>query len=392
MSNFFLPYAHQSINDSDREAVVKALESEIITRGEYVTAFEKEIAEYCGAKYAVAFNSASSGLNAAFFAANVSSSDRIISSPNTFIATIGGGITRGGQLQLVDIDRSTGNLDLDQLNKILDYPSTRGKPVIVPIHFSGIAVDMKALSHLIRHPDAIVIEDAAHAIGSVYPDGQKVGSCAWSQMTVFSFHPAKTITTGEGGIVTTNNSDLYHRLCLFRQNGIEREKPYLEGDPAPGYYEVQALTGNFHLTDFQAALGSSQLSRINSFIKKRRKLVKCYREQLKDLEGVTVFTDRYDEKTAFHLFVVQIDFDTYGITRDKVMEVLQERGIGTQVHYIPLYRHPSLRKKNSDFSEQFPETEAYYAQTLTLPLYYDLKEEDVVRVCRELKTIIHRQE
>lgn len=388
MERPFLPYARQSIQESDRQAVVNALKGDVITRGVYVETFEKAVADYCGAKYAVAFNSASSALMGTYFAAKVSPYDRVISSPNTFIATVGGALHHQADLQFSDIDRQTGNLDLDQLKEKMRFYSTRGRLILVPVHFAGIALDMQALDQLVEHPDVVIIEDAAHALGSHYPDGQKVGCCAWSHMTVFSFHPAKTLTTGEGGMVLTNKEELYHRLQLYRNNGIEREAPYLEKAAAPGYYEVQAITGNFNFTDFQAALGLSQLERLETFISQRRQLMKKYREQLQSISSIRLFTHAFDQQTAFHLCVVQIDFKAHGKTREAVMNQLKERGIGTQVHYIPLYHHPIIQRKKGDQSLYFPEMEGYYAQTLSLPLYYDLQETEVERVCQELLTVL----
>lgn len=385
----FLPYARQSIDEMDQQAVIDALHGDLITRGEYVEAFEQAIADYCNAKYAVAFNSATTALTAACFAAQVSPFDRVLSSPNTFIATVGAAMHFGAYPHFVDIDRETGNLDLQVLKEHLGFHSSRGKLVLFPIHFAGIALDMQELEGMLAaHPDAVIIEDAAHALGSSYADGQRVGCCAWSQMTVFSFHPAKIMTTGEGGMVTTNDPALYHRLQLYRNNGIEREAAYLRQTASfPGYYEVDAITGNFNFTEFQAALGLSQLKRLEHFIHKRRHLIQLYRQELRGTPHLKMFTDEFDYRTAFHLCVVQIDFDAYKTTREKVMNQLKEKGIGSQVHYIPLYLHPVFNQPG-DAEAICPEMEHYYAQALSLPLYYDLKDEDVKRVCQELKGIL----
>ncbi len=385
-----MPYAKQSIQESDIQAVAESLRGEIITRGKYVEAFEQAIASYCGARYAVAFNSGTAALTGACFAAKISSFDRIISTPNTFVATVGCAVHFGTYPHFVDIDRQTGLLDLEQLEEKMHFKSTRGRLVVIPVHFAGIAVDMQGLDRLISQHPTVVIEDAAHALGSSYLDGQRVGCCAWSQMTVFSFHASKTITTGEGGMVLTNDPQLFHRLQLYRNNGIEKAAPYLEKKTAfdPGYYEVQAITGNFHLTDFQAALGLNQLQRLEKFVAKRRYLVKLYREKLKDIPHLKLLTDAYDESTAFHLCVVQINFAAYEITREKVMNRLKEKGIGAQVHYIPVYRHPFFQKGKEEIALNFPEMETYYAQALSLPLYYDLTEENVERICQEVRAIM----
>jgi dTDP-4-amino-4,6-dideoxygalactose transaminase len=382
----FLPYAKQSIHQDDITAVGVALNEELITRGPPVKAFEEAIASYCGASYAVAFSNGTAALMAAYFAADLNPFDRVLSTPNTFIASIGVPVRMGIPVSFVDIDCKTGNMDLEGIKSFFKIPSSRGRPFVVPVHFAGIAMDMDALNHSLSHPDVVVIEDAAHAIGSHYPTGEKVGSCAYSDMTIFSFHPAKTMTTGEGGITTTNNPDYYRRLMLYRDNGIVRESAGLQ---IPGYYEVQEITGNFHLTSFQGALGLSQLRRLEDFILKRRRLVKLYRSYLKEMSHLRLFTDEFDEQTAFHLMVVQIDFSRYGTTREAVMESLKRKGIGTQVHYIPLYRHPVLKHSSEDWKEKYPVTEHYYSQALSLPLYFDLKEKDVERVCKSLREVLN---
>jgi UDP-4-amino-4,6-dideoxy-N-acetyl-beta-L-altrosamine transaminase len=388
----FLPYAHQSIDASDIAAVTKALSSDIITRGKEVETFEQGIANYCGAKFAVAFNSGSTALIAACHAANVGPSDRILTTPNTFVITAGAGTQLGATPVFIDIDRQTGNIDLSILEENLDYPSTRGKPVIVPVHFSGIAVDMKRLDTMIKNPDTIVIEDASHALGSSYPyGGPKVGSCEWSHMTVFSFHPAKTMTTGEGGMVLTNDQELQKRLRSFRDNGIERDSSQFVSSPAlPWVYEVHEVTGNYNFTEFQAALGNSQLSKLDRFVEKRRSLVEAYRKKLAGFPHLKMFTSSQDSYTAFHLFVVQIDFSAYKTTKESLVKYLKENQVGTQVHYIPLYRHPHYQKMCGDIAEYFPQTEAYYSQALSLPLFFDMEIGDVERVVGLLKRFFRR--
>lgn len=387
MSLPFLPFARQSIIEEDLEAVNDALRGASLSRGgPTVEQFEKQIAAYCDVPFAVSFQTGTAALMAAYFAAELSPHDRVISSTIADIAAIASPYQHGIRPKFVDIECSTVHLNQEKLKEELNYSSSRGRPFIIPSHFAGLALDMEKLDSLIKHPDAVVIEDASHAIGSCYPTGERVGCCAYSQMTTFSFNSTRTLTTGEGGMVTTYDPALYHRLVLFRDNGIEREVPYLKKTAANGYYEVQAITGNFHMTNFQAALGMSQFNRLDSFIGKRRHLVQCYRQRLKEINRLKLMTDEQDGYTAFHLMVVQIDFESYGKTRLEVMKRLKERGIVTEVHDIPLYHHPLFKQPIEE--EEYSQTEIFYQQALSLPLYYDLTDEDVQRVCRELRDVL----
>ncbi len=384
----FIPYGCQSINQDDVEAVSRALTGEIITRGFLVEEFERTVAEYCGAEYAVAFNSATSALEAALAAAEVNASDRVLTSPNTFVGSIAGAEKRGAATVFIDIDEESGNLNMEQLEASMNFRSTRGKEIILPVHYAGVPIDMACLDGLIANSRTVVIEDAAHALGSVYLTGEKVGSCKWSHMTVFSFHPAKTITTGEGGMVTTNHEEIYHKLKRFRNNGIERNPLYLEHHLTPWYYEVQEISGNYNFTDFQAALGLSQFRRLEKFIAKRQRLSACYRQLLRGAPHITPLKPAPEHNAAYHLFVVKIDFEKCGLSREKLMLDLKEQGIGTQVHYIPVYKHPYFVKKNGELSEYFPAMERYYSQALSLPLHCEMNEEDVEEICSILKKML----
>lgn len=383
------PYAKQSINGQDESAVLEALKSPVITRGFFVEAFEKEVAEYCGARFAVAFNSGSTALSAAFFAAEAGPHDRVLTTPNTFVATLSGACQKGAAPVFVDIDRKTGNIDAEKLSYNLENLSTRGKNIVVPVHFAGIPVDMQFLESHIKDLNTFVIEDAAHAIGSRYKGGSRVGSCEWSHITCFSFHPAKTITTAEGGMCTTNDEALYRKLLYYRNNGIEREPAlFKEEERGPWVYEVNCLSGNYFMNEIQASLGRSQFSRIEAFIAKRKELVLRYRKNLAAAPHLAFFEPDQELDVAWHLFVCQIDFSALNKSRAEVMDELRERGIGTQVHYIPLYRHPFFKKGGRDIREYFPETEGYYSQALTLPLYYDLTYEEVDEISDALLTVL----
>jgi UDP-4-amino-4,6-dideoxy-N-acetyl-beta-L-altrosamine transaminase len=381
----FLPYAQQHISATDIDEVAKSLRASLITRGERVAAFEQSIADYCGARFAVAFNTGTAALMASYYAADIGTADRFITTPNTFVATVGAGTQRGARPIFIDIDRKTGNLDLEQLRHNINQPNSRGKTAVVPVHFAGIPVDMETVDKLISNPETIVIEDAAHAIGSRYKDGTKVGSCRWSHITMFSFHPAKTITTGEGGMALTNDQNLYHRLQLYRNNGIEREQPFLQGQAAPWYYEVASATGNYNFTEMQGALGLSQMRRLDEFVAKRQKLMRHYYKKMNGFEKIQLLSPDENLFVAYHLCVAQIDFAHYKKTRSEVMLTLKEHNIGTQLHYIPVYRHPFFQRQCGDINDYFPNMESYYQQALSLPLFFEMEEEDVERVVDALK-------
>lgn len=379
-----IPYGKPSLLPCDIERVNAVLKTPILTRGDTVLAFERSLEDFCGVQFAVAFNSGSSALHAACFAANLSTLDRVISTPNTFIATVSAALQRGAKLELVDIDRNTGNLNETDTIKQINAPLSRGRPILIPVHFSGIACDMQRIDKGISNPNTLVIEDAAHALGSLYPSGEKVGSCTYSAMTIFSFHPVKTITTGEGGMVTTNDRELYQKLLLFRNNGIFQDP--LKREEMPWHYDVVALSGNTHLTELGASLGLSQMERLESLIQKRRNLVTLYQTYLKDIPHIRLFTSQVNERTCYHLFVIQIDFHALEITKNQLMKALKEKGIGTQVHYIPLYHHTALKP----LSSPLPEMESYYEQALSLPLHTDLCESDIAYICETLRACTER--
>lgn len=386
MDPLTFPYAKQSIDENDAEAVRQALFSPYITRGKNVEEFERSVADYCGARYAVAFNSGTTALAASGFAIDVNRHDRLITTPNTFVGTLAVGWHEGAEPIFVDIERETANMDLALLEKMEPFQSTRGRSIYLPVHFGGIPIDLGRLNRMISDPEALIIEDAAHALGSYYPDGTKVGSCHDSAMTCFSFHPAKQITSGEGGMVLTNDEILFNRLKLYRNNGIDRSSP--KSETYPWYYEVKAITGNFHMNELQASLGLSQFKRIDSIAAHRRELMKRYFEKLRNEKGIRLVKVQDLEKISFHLALLQIDFEFFKKTREEVMNKLKEKGIGTQVHYIPIYKHPFFAERKTDLSSYFPETETYYKQCLSFPLYTDLKLKEVDLVVEALLEIL----
>lgn len=387
----FIPYAKQHISDADMESVRQALSGPTITRGPIVEQFERTFSDYCGASYSVAFNSGTAALMAAYYAADIGPGDQILTTPNTFISTVGSGIQRGATPIFIDIEKSTGNINVDHLTLNFLDSASRKKTAVVPVHLTGIPVDMQRIYQKIANERTIIIEDASHAIGSRYVSGEAVGSCIWSDMTVFSFHPAKTMTTGEGGMVTTNDEELYHRLRLYRNNGIENNPSFFTNQDSsvyPGFYEVNFLSGNYNFTEMQAALGLSQLKQIDQFIAKRKKLLNAYIKKLSTVEHIKIVQPKDNAFVAPHLCVALIDFAAYKTTRREVMEALSRKNIGTQVHYIPIYRHPFFNKNGTDMGEYFPEMESYYSQALTLPLFFDLELEDVAYITDELLSLL----
>ncbi|MGE3954735.1 MAG: DegT/DnrJ/EryC1/StrS family aminotransferase [Parachlamydiales bacterium] len=356
----FLPYTKPWVTEADREAVADVLWGPILTRGPTVRAFEKGVAAYCDAPFAVAFSSGTAALHAAYYAAEVGPFDRVLTSPNTFIGTVTGALLLGARVDFADVDPSTGNGDF-----IPPKPSSRGKAVLVPVHFAGSPLPLKPLSEPLLGESDLIIEDGCHAFGASYSEGKRVGSDPLAAMTVFSFHPAKTITTGEGGVVVTHHAHYVERLLSFRNNGIT----YSEG---LHLVSAEAITGNFHMTEMQAALGLSQLKRTDEIVRRRGELYSYYKERLESLLP-------HSPHSSYHLCCLQHDFKG---KRQEAMEKLKAAGIGTQIHYIPLYRQPVLKR------EPLPGCEAYYEKTLTLPLFYELKEEEIDRVVEALRKAI----
>ncbi len=352
------PYTKQWVDEADGKALAEAIKEPLIARGPHVVRFEAKVAEYVGARFAVSFNSGTSAMHAAYAAAGVGPNDTVVTSPNTFVGTVAGAIQLGARILFSDIDEKTGSLDLETL--ITPPTPSRGKLVYVPIHFGGAPLDMVKLEQCIVQPEAVIIEDGAHAFGAVYPDKRRVGCCAHSDMTLFSFHPAKTITTGEGGMITTNDETLYHRLIQWRNNGIGPDRL------------VHASSGNFHMNGLGAALGLSQLEKVPAILKKRRALARAYRKRLDGIEMLP------DVPSCHNLFVVFVD------KRDEVRARLEEAGIGTQVHYRPLYRHPIFKQRLDEQRMRSPGMERYYERALSLPLYYNLTEGNVKTIAQAL--------
>lgn len=378
----FIPYTRQVLDEEDIKAVTKALKSPLITRGPLVKDFEEAICNYTGAKYAVAFNSGSTAFMGAYLAAEISPHDKIYTSPISFIGTISGALLLGATPVFLDVDPQTAHIDISLLDQFISHQQSRGKNIFVPVHYAGNAMDMESFTNTVSGIHSLVIEDACQALGARYPDGNQVGSCSYSDMTVFSFHPAKTICTGEGGMVTTNNPNLYEKLLLARNNGIAKDPNRL--DDAPWHYQVMQASNNFNYTEFQAAMGLSQLKKIDTFIEKRRTIAKWYHKRFARMNLLTL-PPIEEDRCAYNLYYIQAAFQKNSPNKKKTMDYLQQQGIGSQVHFIPLYHHPILEKKYGFLAEYFPGAEQFYKKSLSLPMYTDLLEEQVARVCYSLK-------
>jgi len=377
-----IPYGRQDISEADIRAVEEVLRSDWLTQGPAVERFEKAVADYCGAKYAVAVNSATSALHLACLAAELGEGDRMWTSPNTFVASANCGRYCGAEVDFVDIDPATYNLSQERLEEKLARAERSGTlpKVLIPVHFAGQPCQMAEIGELAGRYGVTVIEDASHAVGAVYR-GAKVGACGHSSMTVFSFHPVKIMTTGEGGMVLTNDTALYERLLRLRSHGITRDEGQMEG-PSEGawYYQQIELGYNYRMTDLQAALGTSQLERLAEFLARRRALALRYDQLLGDLP-VTLPRLHPHCESSWHLYVVQVRAES----RRQVFDALRAGGIGVNVHYIPVHLQPYYRRQGFKPGD-FPVAENYYAGAISLPLHAGLtdgQQDEVVGALRK---------
>jgi len=367
MANKFIPYGCQHIDDDDIEAVVQALRDPLITQGPRVEAFEEAVAAYCGTSYAVAFNSGTSALHGAMFAAGVGPGDEVITSPITFVASANAAVYMGARPVLVDISRDTYCLDVDKIESAVT-PRTRA---IVAVDYAGYPVNLARIKEIAARHHLVVIEDAAHALGAKR-DGQMVGSQV--DMTMFSFHPVKHITTGEGGIIVCNDEVLYQRLKLLRSHGITRDESLLEANDGPWYYEMQELGYNYRITDIQCALGLSQLKKIEQFIRSRNRIALRYYEALGDLSWLeTPPQAGKDNRHAYHLYPIVVKSQ---VDRKSLFNYLREASIGVQVHYIPVHLQPFYHRNYGYSPGDFPIAEAFYAGEISLPMFSALTDAD----------------
>lgn len=368
----FVPYGRQSICEDDIAAVVEVLKSDWLTQGPTVINFEKAVAEYCGAKFAVAVSNGTAALHLAALAAGFGPGDEVITSPITFVASANCIVYAGAKPVFADIDAQTYCVDPAEIEKRLT-PIVKG---VIPVHFSGQPCNMEAISKIAKDNALIVIEDGAHAIGASYEENgeqYKIGSCAHSDMTIFSFHPVKHITTGEGGMITTNNEELYQILLLLRTHGITKDPERLTRVDGPWYYEQQSLGFNYRITDFQCALGLSQLGKLDAFVSRRREIVQVYNSAFGVCEKLIIPFEESRANSSWHLYMLQVK----SLDRLVFFNALREKGLGVNVHYIPVHLQPYFSETYGYCAGDFPKAEEYYSRAITLPLFPTMTDEEV---------------
>jgi UDP-4-amino-4,6-dideoxy-N-acetyl-beta-L-altrosamine transaminase len=384
----YIPYGRQDISPADIEAVIAVLKSDWLTQGPQINAFETALAQYCGAKYAVAVSSATAALHLACLAAGLGSGDTLWTSPITFVASANCGLYCGAKVDFVDIDPHTYNLSVSALEQKLAIAAQRGTlpKVLIPVHLAGQSCEMAPIAALAQRYGITVIEDASHGIGGQY-QGNPIGNCQYSTMTVFSFHPVKIMTTGEGGAILTNEPEIYQRLLRLRTHGITRDPQQMIGHShGPWYYQQLDLGYNYRLSDLHAALGCSQLQRLGEFVAQRQFLAQRYNQFLGDLP-LTLPAQHGDTASSWHLYIIRLKLDQIGCSHREVFEALRAAGIGVNLHYIPVHTQPYYQQLGFRWGE-FPAAEAYYREAISLPLYYGLTVEQQDYIIQVLRTLI----
>ena len=379
----YIPYGRQSIDRDDIREVVKVLKSDWITQGPKVQEFESALAKYCGAKYAVAVSSGTAALHIACLAAGIRQLDEVITSPITFVASANCILYCGAKPVFADVQEDTINIDPQEVKKKI----TKETKAIIPVHFAGHPCDMKEIATIAKKHNLIVIEDAAHALGAEYKSS-KIGSCKYSDMTIFSFHPVKSITTGEGGAILSNDKILYNRLLLLRNHGIKKNsRMLLNKKQGSWYYEMQELGYNYRITDFQAALGITQLKKLDHFIEKRRQIAFRYSRAFKNLDFLSLPIQNEFSRSSWHLFVLLIDFKKIKKSKEQVMKELAAKGIFTQVHYIPVHTQPYYQRKFGFEWGDFPIAEKYYRKAISIPNFPKMAEADIKYVIKNITAL-----
>lgn len=383
-----IPYGRQDITLEDIAAVIEVLQSDWLTQGPKIPEFEAALASYCGARYAIVVSSATAALHLACIAAGLKGGDRLWTSPITFVASANCGLYCGATVDFVDIDPHTYNLSVSALAAKLELAQTQGTlpKIVIPVHLAGQSCEMAALAELAQTYGFTLIEDASHAIGGQYR-GRPIGCCEFSTMAVFSFHPVKIITTGEGGAILTNDPDLYQKLIRLRSHGITRDPQQMVSDShGPWYYQQLELGFNYRMTDLQAALGLRQLQRLDLFVERRRFLAQRYHQYLADLP-LTLPFQHPDTRSSWHLYIIRLKRDQIQTSHREVFEALRALGIGVNLHYIPVHTQPYYQQLGFQWGD-FPNAEAYYQEAISLPLYYGLTLAQQDQVIQALKQVL----
>ncbi|HYC48265.1 MAG TPA: UDP-4-amino-4,6-dideoxy-N-acetyl-beta-L-altrosamine transaminase [Burkholderiales bacterium] len=391
-----IPYGRHALDEDDVRAVAEVLRGELLTQGPKAAEFERLVADYVGARYAVSVANGTAALHLACLAAGLGEGDTVVTSANTFLASANCALYVGARPAFSDIDGETLNLDPQVLEDA--FRQRTAIKAVIPVHFAGLPCDMPTIRDLAQRHGAIVIEDACHALGGTYADGSRVGNCRYADMTVFSFHPVKVVAAGEGGLITTNDERLYRSLLRLRNHGMtkaeadftDRTQAYTAGAVNPWYYEMQALGYNYRMTDIQCALAISQFGKLERFLNRRREIANRYDAELPALPRITLPQRGQRARSGNHLYVTRIDFERLGMTRGDVMLSLRARGIGSQVHYIPVPYQPYYRARGlSDGA--WPQTDHYYRQALTIPLYAAMTDDDVSAVIGALGEVLSHE-
>ena len=368
-----IPYGRQSVDQSDIKAVVNVLKSDWLTQGSKVKEFEKALSSYTGAKYAVLVSSGTAALHLACLVVGISKGDEVMTSPVTFVASANCALYCGAKPLFADVDSVTANITPESISQRINSKTK----ALIPVHFAGFSCDMKAIKNLAIKNKLIVIEDACHALGASY-EGLKVGSCKYSDMTVFSFHPVKSITTGEGGAITTNNKKYYEKLIMLRQHGVTKSLTRFINKKLvvnPWHHEMQMLGFNYRITDFQCALGLSQLKKLNKFIQERRRMAGIYNKAFKNNKFFDLPKEVSQVRSSWHLYSIKLK-DKYKNKKAKIFASLREHGLGVQVHYIPVYRQPYYQKLGYK-KGLCPNGEDFYKREISIPLYPSMCGEDI---------------
>ncbi len=378
-----IPYGRQDINQQDIDAVVEVLRSDFLTQGPKVPLFEETVADYCGARFGVAVNSATSALHIACLALGLGPGDSLWTSPNTFVASANCALYCGADVDFVDIDPLTYCMSVEALEQKLIQAKAQNKlpKIVVPVHFAGQSCDMKRIHELGQQYGFSIIEDASHAIGGRYLD-KSVGSCEFSDICVFSFHPVKIITTAEGGLATSNNVELAEKMALFRSHGITRSPDLMTKEPDGGWYYQQVDLGfNYRMTEIQAALGVSQMNRLDEFVSRRHELRERYDDFLKNLP-VAIPYQSTDAYSAMHLYPLQLQLEILNKTHAQIFQELRDKGLGVNLHYIPIHTQPYYERMGFKPGD-YPNAEHYYKHAISIPMYQgltDAQQDQVVSI------------